>query len=300
MNHYRLICLTMLMPLLIAGCRAAADTWVRPADSMIMLHVPAGSFLMGAEDGEPEADRDEFPQHRVSLDAFWIDRTEVTNAQFRLFVDASGYKTTAEGERAGYVFTVTEGWALTAGVDWRHPAGPDSDLLGLDQHPVAHVTWYDAQAYCEWAGARLPTEAEWEYAARGPQANRYPWGDAFEGDRLNFCDSNCDFDWADEPYDDGYARTAPVGSYPAGASWIGALDMAGNVWEWLQDWDDSNYYDHSPSRNPAGPSTGTSRVLRGGSWSFNSHYVRSADRDFDPPDRRYDDYGFRCASPRIP
>jgi len=271
------------------------DTWERPADGMTMVFVPAGSFLMGSDSGDSEADDDEFPQHEVTLDGFWIDRTEVTGVQFGQFVSETGHVTTAETEGWSYVFTGSN-WEETDGADWQHPAGPGSDLSGLAQHPVLHISWYDADAYCEWAGARLPTEAEWEYAARGPEGNRFPWGDDFDGDIVNFCDANCEFDWAYAAYDDGWAQTAPVGSYLAGASWVGVLDMAGNVWEWVQDWYDS--YDSSPAENPAGPTSGDFKVLRGGSWFNRSRHVRSAYRLTDQPGIRHVIIGFRCASPQ--
>jgi len=264
---------------------------------MTMIYAPAGSFLMGSAAGDPEADDDEVPEHEVTLDGFWIDRTEVTNAQFALFVDATGHETTAEVEGWSWVYD-GDTWAATNGADWRHSAGPNSDLAGLEQHPVLHVSWYDSEFYCEWAGGRLPTEAEWEYAARGSDGNDYPWGDDFDGELTNFCDANCPFDHADDAYDDGYAQTAPAGSYSGGASWIGALDMAGNAWEWVHDWYDGEYYDSSPSINPTGPADGSFKVLRGGGWYYTSVDLRSADRYQTQPGGRYDLYGFRCAVPQ--
>lgn len=185
-------------------------------------------------------------------------------------------------------------WLYTDRADWRHPQGPSSSLTGLSQHPVVLVSWDDATAFCEWAGGRLPTEAEWEYAARGPQNRVYPWGDSFDGRRLNYCDKNCPFDWADQAVDDGYEFTAPSGSYPNGASWVGALDMAGNVWEWVNDWYGS--YGLSLQTNPTGPASDEYRVLRGGAWSnYVVSNVRSAVRGSGArPDDRSSDLGFRC------
>ena len=242
------------------------DIWTRPTDGMVMVYAPAGEFEMGSTKG----DDDEQPVHTVALDGFWIDRTEVTHAQYERCVAAG---------------------ACTP----RRFSGFDP-LDAHDDHPAIYVTWYQAEAYCRWAGGRLPTEAEWEYAARGPESRAFPWGDEFDGTRLNYCDANCERDWADQTADDGYAETAPVGSFPAGASWCGALDMAGNVWEWVADWYADDYYARSPSRNPTGPPSGRSRVLRGGSWGFDPFYVRSANRDdFLVPSNTYGHVGFRCA-----
>ena len=268
------------------GAPSLGDTWTRPADGMVMVYVPAGEFEMGSTEYD-----DEQPVHTGALDGFWIDQTEVAAAQFRAFAQATNYETTAEQQGWGWVWVESAGeWQQVNGINWQHPQGPGSNVQ--DDHPVVQVSWDDAQAYCEWAEARLPTEAEWEYAARGPEGRIYPWGDSFEGERLNYCDANCPREWKDSEYDDGYALTAPVGSYPAGASWCGALDMAGNVWEWVADW-----YDDYPSGrqvNPAGPSSSTYRVLRGGSWFDSRHGARSAFRYGDIPDNRFNVIGFRC------
>jgi formylglycine-generating enzyme required for sulfatase activity len=230
-----------------------------------MVYVPAGEFIMGSDEG----DSDERPVHTVYLDAFYIDKTEVTNAQYRTCVEAEA-------------------------------CGAPSDTTYYDkadyaQHPVVYVSWNDADAYCQWAGKRLPTEAEWEKAARETDGRKYPWGNTFDGGRLNFCDLNCESDHKDTEADDGYARTAPMGSYPAGASPYGALDMAGNVWEWVADWYDSDYYSQSPGRNPPGPDSGTLRVLRGDLWGSAPNAVRCANRHGGTPDFRYHSRGFRCA-----
>ena len=247
------------------------DTWTRPADGMVMVYVPAGEFEMGSTEG----DDDEQPVHTVALDGFWIDRTEVTNAQYEQCVAAG------DCDPRSFSGSDTRGWTYGDGA--------------ADDHPAIYVTWYQAETYCRWVGGRLPTEAEWEYAARGPEGRVFPWGDDFDGAQLNYCDANCEREWADEVVDDGYAETAPVGSFPAGASWCEALDLAGNVWEWVADSYAGNYYERSPSRNPTGPSSWECRVLRGGSWGFDPYYVRAANRDCFVPSNTYGHIGFRCA-----
>jgi formylglycine-generating enzyme required for sulfatase activity len=250
---------------------SVGDTWTRPADGAAVVYVPAGEFKMGSTRG----DDDEQPVHTVALDSFWIDRTEVTNAQYEQCVAAGACR--PRPSRG----SDTHAWHYG-----------DS---AYDDYPAIYVTWYQAETYCGWVRGRLPTEAEWEYAARGPEGRMFPWGDEFDGTRLNYCDSNCERDWADETTDDGYAKTAPVGSFPAGASWCEALDMAGNVWEWVADWYASDYYARSPSQNPTGPTSGEYRVLHSGSWGFDPYYVRSANRDVFIPSNTYGHIGFRCA-----
>ncbi len=262
---------------------AAGATRLRDSDGMTMVYVPAGEFLMGSSDAQvekatqdcktvyPDCSRDFFtpeqPQHRVTLDAVWIDRTEVTNAQYKACVDAGACRASGCADK--------------------------SSFNGAAQ-PVVCIDWEQAKGYCRWAGGRLPTEAEWEKAARGTDARTYPWGNTFDGSRLNYCDKNCELNWKDVGGDDGYARTAPVGSYPAGASPYGALDMAGNVAEWVADWYDAGYYARSPERNPPGPDSGQLRVVRGGSWYGDRFDVRSAMRSVHAPTNTYNGVGFRC------
>ncbi len=289
-------------PLSLAPVLTPGATQVREADGMVMVSVPAGEFEMGSDDegvdyalqlcdeyyGDCERGwfEDEQPAHTVALDAFWIDRAEVTNAQFATFLNDWGNQ-----EEGGATWLhVEDEDCLIDQVD-----GEFQPKSGYADHPVFQVTWYGAAAYCEWAGARLPTEAEWEYAARGPDSWLFPWGNDFDGTRVNYCDANCGYDWADETVDGGYARTAPVGSFPAGASWCGALDLAGNIWEWVADWYDSDYYERSPSRNPPGPEEGESRVLRGGSWFNGPNLVRSAIHAEAQPASWSIHSGFRCA-----
>jgi serine/threonine-protein kinase len=237
---------------------------------MMMVYVPAGTFKMGSEIGD---DR-ERPVHDVTLDAFWIDRTEVTNAQYAQCVAA---------DKCG---------APSSTHSYTRDSYYENDQY--DDYPVIYVNWINADKYCTWAGGQLPTEAQWEYAARGPDAHEYPWGSTFDGTRLNFCDKNCPFDWADKTVDDGYADTAPVGSYPNGASWVGALDLAGNVWEWVNDW--YGLYPDSNQTNPTGPASGIQKVLRGGSWYYNADGGRTAYRVHNPPAIRDNHFGFRCVA----
>jgi formylglycine-generating enzyme required for sulfatase activity len=261
------------------------DTWTRPADEMVMVYVPAGEFQMGSTESQSQAavDQcvangfeqgdcedsldDEKPAHTVSLDGFWIDKHEVTNAQFAAFLNEKGNQ-----EEGGVTW-------LELGSDdclIEESGGEFQPKSGYAYHPVVLVSWYGARAYAEWVGGQLPSEAEWGYAARGPEGQIYPWGNEFDGTRLNFCDVNCAYDWRATGYDDGYEETAPVGSFPDGASWCGALDMAGNVWEWTR----SLYevYPYEPDDGREDLEAGGRHVVRGGSFSFPVSNVRCAAR----------------------
>jgi formylglycine-generating enzyme required for sulfatase activity len=282
-------------PVLLPTPTPVPQTWTRPADGAVMVAVPGGDFPMGSPDGE--GDDDEHPQHSTYVDAFWIDRTEVTNRQFEQFVQQTGYLSDVENAGQSWVCLEPDGTCEEVnGADWRHPEGPSSDISDRMDHPVVQVTWNDAAAYCQWAGVVLPTEAEWEKAARGTDGRIYPWGNGFDSSRLNYCDDNCPYDLKDAKADDGYAGTAPVGTYPTGVSPYGALDMAGNVWEWVADWYAEDYYGRSPDRNPQGPPSGDQRGLRGGSWAAPADEVRSARRFAGYPDAGHDSVGFRCAA----
>ena len=243
----------------------------RPADDMVMVYVPGGTFQMGSAEGDSDAYSDEFPQHSVTLDDFWIDQTEVANAQFAAFLNDQGNQT----EGGVTWLDLDSDYCLIEQV-----GGQYRPKSGYADHPVIEVSWYGVDAYCKWVGAQLPTEAQWEYAARGEQGYIYPWGnDAPTCERAQFGDCS--------------GRTVPVGSLPDGASWCKALDMAGNVWEWTADWYGS--YSSASQTNPTGPVDGSYKVLRGGSFYNNWVSVRVADRSYGTPDYRYSYFGFRCA-----
>ena len=239
-----------------------------PIDGMQMLYVPAGGFIMGGD-----AYFEERPVHSVILDAFWIDQTEVTNAMFALFLTDWGNR--GEGGAPWLDIEDEDSRIHFVGGSWR------ADQT-YENHPVAEVTWYGANAYCAWVGRRLPTEAEWEKAARGITGNIFPWGNNNPtAQLLNFNDS--------------VGNTTEVGSYPDGISPLGAQDMAGNVWEWVADRYSRTYYSNSPLENPVGPETGFFRVLRGGGWNSRDTFVRSIHRNRGAPTISHDFVGFRCA-----
>jgi eukaryotic-like serine/threonine-protein kinase len=272
--------------------------WVRPADGMKMMYVPLGEYTMGSDDGN----ENERPPHAVTLDDYWIDQTEVTNGMFYKFVTATGYVTDAEKIGQGYVYQpgqylpAVDKWQFTGGANWLHPEGPSSKIDWMQDYPVVQMSWNDADAYCIWAGVRLPTEAEWEMTARGTDGRVYPWGNQSPyGNLANSADSNLDAIWASGGIDDGYKFTSPVGHYPAGASPFGALDMAGNASEWVADLFQPDYYSISPHGNPLGPESGNLRIMRGGHWAFTADGLRSSIRIIHTPTYSIDYSGFRCA-----
>lgn len=267
-------------------------------DGAPMILIPGGEFPMGStgKDGH------EVPIHRVVLDAFYLDKFEVTNRLFDAFVKATTHLTQAERDGKGLAYVQDDRWTEVAGADWRKPEGGETVFASVrDEHPVVLVAWEDALAYCRWAGKRLMTEAEFEYAARAGTRTTYWWGDASPESRrvANIADESNKKLFPLRPwpfmkdYNDGYARTAPVGSFEPNP-W-GLHDMIGNVWEWTGDWYSDKYYAASPSDNPKGPSAGISRVLRGGSWNDEPHGVRSAYRNRLPPSHTSAGVGFRCA-----
>jgi formylglycine-generating enzyme len=264
---------------------------------MELVLVPAGEFMMGSNDGDGE----EKPVHKVRISKpFHLGKYEVTVAQFRAFAQATKYQT--EAERAGRGWGVrVSGWEEKAGINWRTPGFKQDD-----NHPACAISWNDAQEFCQWATkvtgrtVRLPTEAEWEYAARGPKSPKYPWGDKWDGAPANVADKSLRDTGFGMPFgeireNDGFPYTSPAGTYKTSASWCGAFDMAGNVWEWCEDFFSGSYYGESPPVDPKGPSTGGERVVRGGCWIHGPALSRSARRDRFEPATRYTVNGFRAA-----
>ena len=227
-----------------------------------MVYVPGGTFQMGSDESDPDANPDELPQHPVTLDGFWMDQTEVTNAQFVAFLNAHGHL----GERGRKMIEMERGYCQIKQEEGVYQVG------GAAHHPVLMVTWFGADTYCQWVGGRLPTEAEWEYAARGPESHLYPWGDDAP---------NCER----ARYGDCARSPMPVASLPDGASWCGVLDMAGNVWEWVADW--FGRYPSGHQENPSGPASGSFRALRGGGWHSPRWEIRATFRLHDTPPTGY-------------
>lgn len=265
-----------------------------PSEQIVeVIFIPGGEFIMGSE--SEEARDDEMPEHLVETGDYWIDRTEVTNSQFSDFVEATGYVTTAEEIGFGTTYTEADGWGRSDGADWLHPYGPNSGLTDLEEHPVVLVSWFDANAFCSWRNGRLPSEAEWEKAARGVYGLIYPWGNVFDSSNLNFCDQSCLLDSRDEEINDGYRFTAPVGSFsPAGDSPFGLTDVTGNVWEWTM----SRYLPYPYDADAVeiiAPIEDEKMVLRGRSW-LNGLQFRVTMRLGGKPAFRGSDVGFRCVT----
>jgi sulfatase modifying factor 1 len=273
--------------LVMPGARrgAVADLDRPPDPQPAGVRVPRGELRMGSDSGEAA----ERPVHRVTLKAFVIDRHEVTNAEFAEFVRQTGHVTDAERAGVGWHWEGT--WREVPGADWRHPRGPGSSIEGLDRHPVVQVSWNDATAYCRWRGKRLPTEAEWERAARGRGDRIYPWGDDPPRGRASYGSDECCR--ADDG--DGHLYTAPVGAFPRGRSPFGVEDLAGNVWEWVEDWFAPDFYARSSRRDPVNRTPTPRKVIRGGGWGNNPAGLRSTLRHANPPDIGLSMVGFRCA-----
>ncbi len=310
------------------------------ASTKNMKWIPSGTFVMGANNNQ--ARNDEYPTHQVKIDGFWMDETEVTNAQFKEFISATNYITYAERVpsweemkqqlppgtpkphdsvfvAASLVFKTTKGqvnlnnysqwWAWVSGANWKHPNGPNSSIEGKDNYPVVHISWYDAAAYAKWAGKRLATEAEWEYASRGGLTTKiYPWGnEAIDKGKAKANSWDGNFPYLNTKKDN-YDEAAPVKSYAPNG--YGLYDMAGNVWEWCNDWYDYNYYktlEGQISYNPQGPKQSydpmdkytPKKVQRGGSFLCNDTYCsgyRTASRMKSSPDTGLQHAGFRCVA----
>lgn len=282
-----------------------------------MALIPTGAFLMGTQDADGWADDGEGPVREVSVDAFWIDRTAVTNTMFAEFVAASGYVTESERYGWSYVFLgqlsksqqkklratrAVKGlqwWYGIEGASWQHPEGPGSTLLKRMDHPVTHVSWHDAHAYCQWAGKRLPTEAEWEMAARGGLVQqRYCWGNELTPAGKHRCNIWQGTFPTHNTSEDGYNWTAPAKSFkPNGYD---LYNMAGNVWEWCFDWFSPFWHQKASAQtrnNPNGPPVGKNKVMRGGSFLCHASYCnryRVGARTSNTPDSAATNVGFRC------
>ena len=276
-----------------------------------MARLDAAAFVMGSDDAWAYPEDGEGPRRDVELSVFWIDRCAVTNDDFGTFVDETAYVT--EAERFGWSFVFagllpqdfppTQGvaaapwWRKVDGAHWRHPEGPGSGVAARGRHPVVHVSWNDASSYAAWAGKRLPTEAEWEYAARGGLEDRvFPWGDEREpgGEhRMNVFQGVFP---SEDTAADGHRGTCPVDAFPANGHRL--HNATGNVWEWVADWFSASYRAPDERRDPTGPSRGDNRVQKGGSYLCHDSYCRRyrvAARQGSTPDSSTGNVGFRCA-----
>jgi formylglycine-generating enzyme required for sulfatase activity len=331
--------MTLLAPIL-GLILLATEPSTAPAGPPGMSWIEGGEFTIGTDD--PRSHPNERPAHRVRVDGFWMDETPVTNAQFRTFVKATGYVTTAEQKPdweelkkqlppgtpkpdenllvpGSLVFTppdhpvplnnLANWWSWTPGANWKHPQGPNSSIDGKDDHPVVQVSWDDAVAYAKWAGKRLPTEAEWEFAARGGlDRKRFNWGDEFKpGGKHQANTYQGQFPVKDNA-EDGFAGTSPVKTFAPNS--YGLYDMAGNVWNWCSDWYRADWHalcasKHEISSNPIGPEKSfdpadpfaPKRVIKGGSFLCHESYCESyrpSARRGTPPDTGSGHVGFRC------
>ena len=278
------------------------------------IYIPGGSFFMGTKDKDGYPEDGEGPVRRVTVEPFYMDVHTVTNAEFHNFVNETGYIT--ESEQFGWSFVFyqfvsnqtkrkvkqvvqqTPWWLVVHGASWKHPEGPDSSIENKVDHPVVHISWNDASAYCKWVGKRLPTEAEWEFAARGGlEHKKFPWGDDLTPNEEHLCNV-----WQGEfpktnTEEDGYIGTAPAGAFPPNG--YGLYNVVGNVWEWCSDWFAKSVQDRGGRNNPKGPKSGEFRVMRGGSYLCHQSYCnryRVAARSKNSQDSASGNIGFRCVT----
>ena len=283
-SNWLLVMVLLIFAITLSGCRPSQEE----VGTENMILIPEGKFVMGRDADQAFASclvlydpyhdlmecalswfEDEEPIHTVHLDDYYIDKYEVTNAEYQACVEDG-------------VCVQPEKFSSYSRDEYF--GNPE-----YGNYPVIYVNWYDAKSYCEWRGARLPTEAEWEKAARGTDGRIYPWGDSFDGTAGNFCNP--------EIGDNRYSDTAPVGSFPEDTSPYGVMDMAGNVFEWIADWYEYDYYDSSPSEDPQGPTDGKQRVMKSCNWScVYTSSIHASDRFWAFPDYKWDMYGFRCAA----
>jgi formylglycine-generating enzyme required for sulfatase activity len=275
-----------------------------------MVRLAGGAFLMGADDDDAYPADGEGPVREIVLAPFWIDTRVVTNAEFSRFVETTGHRTAAERQGSSFVFAgllpddfpPTRGvadapwWRGVPGADWRHPEGGNRSIDGRADHPVVHVSWGDAVAYAAWAGKRLPTEAEWEYAARGGlEQKRYPWGDELTPGGAHHANIWQGVFPARNDRDDGFYGPAPVDAFAPNG--YGLYNTVGNVWEWCADWFHPTFHARGPRENPTRPPAGTDRVIRGGSYLCHASYChryRVAARSSSTPPSSTGHLGFRC------
>jgi sulfatase modifying factor 1 len=276
------------------------------------VDIPGGAFIMGTNEDYRYPGDGEGPAREITVGAFRIAKHSVSNAQFAAFVADTGHRTETEKYEWSFVYHLflpddfpdtraveaTPWWRQVYGANWAHPAGPQSDLDGLADHPVVHVTWNDAQAYCAWAGVRLPTEAEWEMAARGGLVQqRFVWGHEFAPDGQTMCNIFEGSFPVENTALDGYIGTSPIDAFPSNG--FGLHDMAGNVWEWTNDWFNTEFHADGPRTNPQGPPSGQAKAMRGGSYMCHDSYChryRVSARSSNTPDSSAGNLGFRVAS----
>ena len=259
------------------------------SDDSFLVFIPGGTFEIGSNKG----DRDEKPKRQIYVNSFWIDQHELTVSKFARFVIQTAYKTTAEKKGWSWVWDSTlkkgrGGWRKEKGISWKKPQGSSSDWKKMPEQPVSQVSWFDANAYCKWAWRELPTEAQWERAARGNDDRMFPWGNQLDSKYANLKGKR-----------DGFSGVSPVGSFLEGASVFGVLDMSGNVWEWVSDWYASKHYERIKLKNPLGPKKGKKKVIRGASWGSKLLWSRVSNRYSRNRNYRNNKIGFRCALNKV-